>query len=176
MSAGDKMMSMNRPCKRLLFMEFVVRLHRGCMRLPSSDPSMQQPWTLEQPRSSCRAVQPDFASRRAQIEAARGTAQSSRHITQPRFDTNNPQVFNGRNTLPKCRRGDGNPRHGEKASISRRHEVARQTEHNYFQDRYALLTAIRQQFYQLLGDQRRIAVLTELLDIVRKASETGMKR
>jgi len=85
-------------------------------------------------RSSCRAVQPDFAPRPRQIEAARGTAQQAGILPNPRFDTNNPQVFNGRNTLLNVGAQMEIPVMGKrKLDQAAATEVARQTEHNYFQ-------------------------------------------
>ena len=55
-------------------------------------------------------------------------------------------------------------------------EVTRQQEFNFFQDRIGLFTAIRQQFYQVLVDQRRIQVLTEMVEVLRRSYETGEKK
>lgn len=145
---------------------------------PAAAPSdAEQPWTLEQLEALAEQYNPILPRGRAQIEASRGSAQQAGIWPNPRFDTNNPQVINGRNTALNVGVQMEIPVMGKKRlDQAAATEGARQTENTYHQDRFAMLTAIRQQFYQLLIDQRRIDVLTEMLDIVRKAFEAGQKR
>jgi outer membrane protein TolC len=111
---------------------------------------------------------------RAQIDAARGQATQAGMWNNPRFDTNNPQVFNGRTTLLNAGFQQEIPVMGKKRlDQAAANEIARQQEFNLFQDRYSLLTAIRQQFYQVLGDQRRVQVLTEMVEVLRSSYRTA---
>ncbi len=114
---------------------------------------------------------------RAQIDSARGTATQAGLWNNPRFDTNNPQVFNGRTTLLNAGFQQEIPVMGKKRlDQAAANENARQTEFTLPQDRLVLFTNIRQQFYQVLADQRRIQVLNEMVEVLRRSYETGEKK
>jgi cobalt-zinc-cadmium efflux system outer membrane protein len=136
-----------------------------------------EPMTLQRLEELADQYHPILARDRAQIDAARGTATQAGMWNNPRFDTNNPQVFNGRTTLLNVGFQQEIPVMGKKRlDQAAGNEVARQQEFTFFQDRYNLFTSIRQQFYQVLADQRRIQVLTELVEVLRRSYETGEKK
>jgi cobalt-zinc-cadmium efflux system outer membrane protein len=136
-----------------------------------------EPLTLRRLEELADQYNPILPRDRAQIDAARGTATQAGMWNNPRFDTNNPQVFNGRTTLLNVGFQQEIPVMGKKRlDQAAGNEVARQQEFSLAQDRFNLFTSIRQQFYQVLADQRRIQVLTEMVQILRRSFETGQKK
>jgi cobalt-zinc-cadmium efflux system outer membrane protein len=55
-------------------------------------------------------------------------------------------------------------------------EIVRQREYAFLQNRFALLMAMRQQFYTVLAAQRRVEVLRELRDIMAAAVRAAERR
>jgi cobalt-zinc-cadmium efflux system outer membrane protein len=136
-----------------------------------------EPLTLRQLEELADQYNPILPRDRAQIDANRGTATQAGMWNNPRFDTNNPQVFNGRTTLLNVGFQQEVPVMGKKRlDQAAANEVVHQSELTLFQDRIALFTRIRQQFYQVLADQRRIQVLEELVQVLRRSLETGEKK
>jgi outer membrane protein, heavy metal efflux system len=130
--------------------------------------------TLQRLEELADQYNPILPRDRAQIDAARGNAAQAGTWNNPRFDTNNPQVFNGRTTLLNVGVQQEIPVMGKKRlDQAAANQVTHQTEFTYTQDRIALLTSIRQQFYQVLADQRRLQVLTEMVEVLRRSYETG---
>jgi cobalt-zinc-cadmium efflux system outer membrane protein len=133
--------------------------------------------TLQRLEDLADQYNPILPRDRAQIDAFRGQATQAGMWNNPRFDTNNPQVFNGRTSLLNVGFAQEIPVMGKKrldqAAIN---EIVHQSEFALYQDRIALFTRIRQQFYQVLADQRRIQVLTELVQVLRGSYEQGEKK
>jgi len=142
---------------------------------PAVDP-LPEP-TLADLEDLTDRVNPILRRDRAQIEAARGNAVQAGLFPNPHFDTNNPQVINGRQSLLNAGFQQEIPVMGKKKlDESAANEGTRQAEIAYLQNRAALHALVRQQFYAVLVDQERIAVLTETLALVRKSYETGQAR
>jgi outer membrane protein, heavy metal efflux system len=102
----------------------------------------------------------------ARIEAAAGGALQKGLYPNPRFDSNNPQVFNGTNSalnvgIQQDIVTAGKLRLDRAAAL----RGQQQSEFALVQDRYALLAAVRNQFYQTLAAQYRVDVLSRLLKI-----------
>jgi cobalt-zinc-cadmium efflux system outer membrane protein len=102
----------------------------------------------------------------ARIEAAAGGALQAGLYPNPRFDSNNPQVFNGPNTalnvgIQQDIVVKGKLRLDRAAAL----RAQQQSEFALVQDRYALLAQVRSQFYTTLAAQYRVDVLTRLLKI-----------
>jgi cobalt-zinc-cadmium efflux system outer membrane protein len=136
-----------------------------------------EPLTLRRLEELADQYNPILPRDRAQIDAARGTATQAGMWNNPRFDTNNPQVFNGRTSLLNVGFQQEIPVMGKKRlDQAAGNEVARQQEFSLAQDRFILFTSIRQQFYVVLADQRRIQVLTEMVQVLRRSYETGLKK
>src|SRR6185437_17083553 len=136
-----------------------------------------EPLTLQRLEELADQYHPILPRDRAQIDAARGNATQAGMWNNPRFDTNNPQVFNGRTSLLNVGFQQEVPVMGKKRlDQAAANEVARQNEFTLVQDRLIVFTNIRQQFYQVLADQRRIQVLTELVGVLRSSYETGQKK
>jgi cobalt-zinc-cadmium efflux system outer membrane protein len=113
----------------------------------------------------------------ARIESAAGQALQKGLYPNPRFDSNNPQVFNGLNTL--IRPGiqmelvvKGKLRLDRAAAL----RVQQQSENVLVQDKYALLTAVRSQFYTVLAAQTRVDVWQRLLVVTSASVKTGEER
>jgi cobalt-zinc-cadmium efflux system outer membrane protein len=136
-----------------------------------------EPWTLARLEAVAEQFNPILPRDRAQVESARGSALQAGIWPNPRFDTNNPQVLIGRATALNAGFRQEVPVMGKKRlDQAAATEVARQSEWSYHADRYALLAAIRQQFFMVLIDQRRIEVLSEMAQLTRETHQTGEKR
>jgi cobalt-zinc-cadmium efflux system outer membrane protein len=145
--------------------------------LPPALRTNDAPLTLQFLEDLADQYNPILPRDRAQIDAARGQATQAGMWNNPRFDTNNPQVFNGRTSLLNVGFQQEVPVMGKKRlDQAAANEIARQNEFALTQDRLIVFTNIRQQFYQVLADQRRIQVLTELVAILRSSYETGQKK
>ena len=108
------------------------------------------------------------------IDAARGDALQAGLYPNPRFDTNNPQVFSGPTSTFNAGFQQeivvrGKKRLDRAAAV----KVVQQNEFAYVQDRFGLLTALRQQFFVVLAAERRVKALTKLQEITSSSLETG---
>ena len=113
----------------------------------------------------------------ARIESAAGQALQKGLYPNLRFDSNNPQVFNGQNTL--IRPGvqmdlvvKGKLRLDRAAAL----RVQQQSENVLIQDKFGLLTAVRSQFYTVLTAQTRVDVWKRLLLVTSASVQTGQER
>src|SRR5579871_5203284 len=138
--------------------------------LPPALRDNPEPLTLDRLEDLADQYNPILPRDRAQIDAARGQATQAGLWKNPRFDTNNPQVFNGRTTLLNIGFQQEIPVMGKtRLDQAAGNEVARQQEFNLIQDRLTVFTNLRQQFYQVLADQRRIQVLSEMANVLRQS-------
>jgi cobalt-zinc-cadmium efflux system outer membrane protein len=114
---------------------------------------------------------PILRSAAAQIESARGQAIQAGLWNNPRWDTNNPQVLgSGRSNQYNAGFVLEIPTAGKKRlDRSAAEQQVRQAIFDYRTDRMNMLTAVRQQFYGLLAQQRRVEISRELVEIARKA-------
>ena len=131
-------------------------------------------WTLLELEAVADEIHPALQRDRSRIEAARGDALQAGLYPNPRFDTNNPQVYNGQNSLFNAGVMQefvvkGKKRLDRAAAV----KVVQQNEFAYVQDRFALRAAIRQQFYIVLAAERRRKVLEKLQEISASSYETG---
>ncbi|HEV3387239.1 MAG TPA: TolC family protein, partial [Gemmata sp.] len=135
------------------------------------------PPTLNNLEELADRVNPIIVRDRAQIESARGQAVQAGIWSNPQFNSNNPESFAGRQSLLNAGFQLELPVNGKKVlDQSAANESTRQAEFALDQDRKALHASIRQQYYTVLVDQERIAVLTKTLELVRKSYETGVNR
>jgi cobalt-zinc-cadmium efflux system outer membrane protein len=110
----------------------------------------------------------------ARIDSAAGSALQAGLYPNPRFDSNNPQVFNGPNTalnvgIQQDIVVKGKLRLDRAAAL----RAQQQSEFALVQDRYALLAHVRNQFYQTLAAQYRVDVLSRLLKITELSVTIG---
>lgn len=141
---------------------------------PSSTIAPARTWTLAELESVANTSHPMLQRDFSRIEAARGDALQAGLYPNPHFDTNNPQVFAGQNSLLNAGimqefvvKGKLRLDRAAATKVVQQHEFA------YVQDRFSLLTSLRQQFYVVLAAQRRVTVLTELEKITSSSLETG---
>ncbi len=135
------------------------------------------PPTLEALEEVADRVNPIIVRDRAQIESARGQAVQAGIWSNPQFNSNNPEIFAGRQSLLNAGLQMEIPVNGKKAlDQSAANEATRQAEITLDQDRKALHASIRQQYYTVLVDQERITVLSRTMDLVRKSYDTGVNR
>lgn len=106
----------------------------------------------------------------ARIQSAEGDALQAGLYPNPRFDTNNPEVFSGRNTaLNAGFMQEIVTKRKNRLDRAAATKIVDQARFSYTQDRFALLTSIRQQFYQTLAAQKRVDVYRALLEITEKS-------
>lgn len=145
--------------------------------LPPALRESNEPFTLSRLEQLADEYHPILPRDRAQVDAALGAATQAGLWPNPRYYDANPQTYAGRFALQYVGFSQVIPVAGKKRlDQAAGNEVARQTEFNYFQDRYLLFTNIRMQFYQVLSDQRRIQVLEELVQVLQQSYETGQQK
>jgi cobalt-zinc-cadmium efflux system outer membrane protein len=134
-------------------------------------------WTLPQVEATSIQFNPIMRRSVARIVSAQGDAQQASLYPNPRFDTNNPQVFAGSASSYNAGFMQAVVVKGKmRLDRAAANEVVRQKEHGLVQDRFALLTAVRQQFYTVYAAQRRIEVITQLRDILARALKAAEGR
>lgn len=144
--------------------------------LSASAPVINGPLTLDQLENLAQAYNPILQRDLARIESARGGALQASLYKNPRFDTNNPEVFAGRDSLLNVGIQQEIVVKGkQRLDTAAANQVTREAEIAFHQDRFGLLTAVRFQFFTVLAAKRRVQVLEELLTITRQAMETGRK-
>jgi cobalt-zinc-cadmium efflux system outer membrane protein len=144
---------------------------------PADAPAQAPPLTLEYLEDIALRVNPIPRRDFAQTDAARGLAAQAGLFPNPQFSSNNPWVFNGRASLLNVGFQQEIPVMGKKKlDQAAANENTRQQEITTEQDVLTLLTRVRQQFYTVLADQRRVEVLTELAEVARRSYEAGEKK
>ena len=113
----------------------------------------------------------------ARIDFAGGQALQAGLYPNPRFDTNNPQVFNGPKSMFNAGFQQeivvkGKLRLDRAAAL----RVQEQSVYALMQDKYALLAQVRNQFYQTLAAQYRVDVLNALVIITDKGVTAAKAR
>ncbi|HEX3152857.1 MAG TPA: TolC family protein [Gemmataceae bacterium] len=135
-----------------------------------------QPLSLNDLEQLAQSHNPILQRDQARIESARGQALQAGLYPNPHFDTNNPEVINGKNSLFSVGVMQEIVVKGKlQLDTAAAEEAVRQTELTFDQNRLELLANVRRQYYTVLVARRRLDVLTELSEIVRSAAETGKK-
>ena len=121
---------------------------------------------------------PRLRAARARVDAARGFALQAGIWTNPRFDTNNPQVLGlgpGKNLLNAGWQMEI-PVMGKKRLDRRAAEqLVREAQFGYQLERYDLLGDVREAFYGVLAAQRRVDRLVELVGYATEARDAGQE-
>lgn len=134
------------------------------------------PLTLGQLEQLAQAHNPILQRDLAKLESARGQALQAGLYPNPRFDTNNPEVFAGRNSTFNVGIQQEIVTKGKlRLDTAAAEQQVRQAETTFHQNRLGLLTSVRRQYYAVQVARRQVEVLTELLKIVQAAMETGRK-
>jgi outer membrane protein, heavy metal efflux system len=131
-------------------------------------------WTLRELEAIANTGHPLLQREVSRIDSARGNQLQAGLYPNPRFDTNNPQVFTGQNTLLNAGIQQefvvmGKKRLDRAAAL----KVVQQNEYGYVQTRFQLLMALRQQYYTVLAAERRVRALKRLQQITSESVETG---
>jgi cobalt-zinc-cadmium efflux system outer membrane protein len=152
--------------------------HEGADDVAASAPNDGNPPVLTLEYLSRLAVEnhPLLQRDLARIEAAAGGALQAGLYPNPRFDTNNPQVFNGPNTalnvgIQQDIVVKGKLRLDRAAAL----RAQQQSEFALVQDRYGLLAQVRNQFYTTLAAQYRVDVLDRLLKMTDYSVTIGQQ-
>ncbi|HEY5315637.1 MAG TPA: TolC family protein [Pirellulales bacterium] len=146
-------------------------------RTPATAEAVQPTWSLEQVTTLAERYNPILRRAQARVESARGDALQAAIYPNPRFDTNNPQVFNGTNSLFNV--GFQQPilvKGKFRLQKSAANLLVEQKQYSMVSDRFDMLTAVRQQFYIVLASERRVQVLTNLLGIATSSLKAANGR
>lgn len=147
--------------------------------LPLESVPVPQPViTLDQLEQLADVANPIITRDQALVESAKGSAVQAGLMPNPSFNSGNPLVFNGRNALPNFGFQQEIPVMGklrlDKAAAD---QTTLQAQHTAWQNRSAMKTAIRQQYYSVLALQTRllwydrfIAAFSELYRVGRDAA------
>ena len=140
---------------------------------PGADGSI----TLNQASELAIQYNPILRSAAAQIESARGQAVQAGLWNNPRWDTNNPQVLaSGPNNQYNAGFQLEIPVAGKKRlDRGAVEQQVRQAVFDYRTDRMNMLTSVRQQFYGLLAQQRRVEI-SRRASRDRPQSEEALRR
>ncbi|HEV3440184.1 MAG TPA: TolC family protein [Gemmata sp.] len=140
-------------------------------------PTLDGPPTLANLEELADRVNPIIVRDRAQIESNRGQAAQAGIWSNPQFNSNNPEIINGRGTTLNAGFQLEIPVNGKKVlDQSAANEATRQAEIALATDRLVLHASIRQQYYTVLVDQERMDVLNKTLVLVQKSYDTGLAR
>ena len=111
---------------------------------------------------------------RARVTSAQGQALQEGLYPNPRFDSNNPEVFSGQNSLFNAGFQQEIVTKGKlRLQRAAATKVVGQTELAYVSDCFALLTAVRKQFYTTLAAQRRVDVAKGLSRVTADSLQVG---
>ncbi|HVC93069.1 MAG TPA: TolC family protein [Pirellulales bacterium] len=134
-------------------------------------------WTLEQVTALALENNPIVRRARARIESARGTAIQAGIWTNPRWDTNNPDII-GAGLQQAYNAGfqleipvKGKKRLDRAAAM----QLVREATFSAWSDRYDVLQSVREQFYGLLIQQRRVRGLEEVLRVTTGARDAAQR-
>lgn len=141
--------------------------------LPADDEAL----SLDECLDLAERFNPILARELARINSASGNELQAGLWSNPRFDTNNPQVFAGRNSLFNAGVQQEIPVAGKKRLDREAAGMAtRQAQANLNVTRYALFGAVRSQFYQTLAAQQRVSLYPRLTRLTARAVETAHDR
>jgi outer membrane protein, heavy metal efflux system len=160
--------------------------HDPVLTLPTLQPSLppelstsgaQEAWSLQQLEEQATAQSPVLRRDLARIEAARGIALQAGLYPNPHFDSGNPPfTIAGRNSQFNFGVQQEIVVKGklklERAAAERQ---VKQAQLAYQQNRLALLTAIRHQFYVTVAAKRRVEVQESLLKILSTSLNTAKR-
>lgn len=117
---------------------------------------------------------PVLKQSRARVTSAQGQALQEGLYPNPRFDTNNPQVFNGQGSLLNVGFQQELVTMGKlRLQRAAATKIVGQSELAYVTDRFNLLTAVRKQYYTTLAAQRRVDVVAGLSRITADSLQVG---
>ncbi|HEV3023993.1 MAG TPA: TolC family protein, partial [Pirellulales bacterium] len=121
---------------------------------------------------------PIFPRAQARIESTRAGAWQAGRWVNPKFDTNNPQILAGGPDRNRYSAGWAQdiPMGKKRLDRAAGYLQARKNQFLGLSDRYDVLTAVRRNFYAVLAQQRRIAVLRQLVSIAAGTRDVAQKR
>lgn len=142
---------------------------------PALDAANSRRFNLEQLEALAEANSPTLRRDLARVDAARGRALQAGLYPNPNFDPGNPQLFGGRNTTAAFGFSQRIITNGKlRLDTAVAAQEVRAAELTYRQDRYELLTNVRQAYFAILIDRRRVETLTTLLKIAEASARTGL--
>ncbi|HUY34873.1 MAG TPA: TolC family protein [Pirellulales bacterium] len=141
------------------------------------DDTDQGHWNLDQLTRLALENNPILRRARARVDSARGTALQAGIWSNPRWDTNNPEVI-GAGLQQAYNAGfqleipvKGKKRLDRAAAM----QQVREATFSAWSDRYDVLQSVREQFYGLLIQQRRVAGLEEVVRVTAGARDAAKR-
>lgn len=135
------------------------------------------PLTLEQASELALRTNPVLAKAWAAVDSKIGVAWQAGIPPNPRYDSNNPQVFAGAQSQYNVGFMQELPVKGKlRLDQAAANQDVSQARFAYIRERFTLLTAVRQQFYHVLAQERRVEVLTELEQIASRSHGVAQQR
>lgn len=146
--------------------------------LPSGDAYATGNWSLDQVTRLALENSPVLRRAQARIEAARGVAWQAGRWANPRWDTNNPEVLGlGRQNLYNAGFQMEIPMAGKKRlDRGAAEQLIREAMFAAISDRYDVLQSVRQQFFAVVAQERRISTLEELVVIASSARDVAQRK
>ncbi len=135
-------------------------------------------WTLDQVTRLALENSPVLRRARARIQAAGGIAWQAGIWNNPRWDTNNPYILGaGRQNQYNAGFQMEIPMAGKKRlDRSAAEQLIREATFAAISDRYDVLQAVRQQFFAVVAQERRITTLQELVVIATSARDVAQRK
>lgn len=148
-------------------------IHLGGNDVPTM---WMEPLGLPQLESLAESYNPILQRDMARVASARGLAIQAGLYPNPRFDSNNPEFVIADNSTFNAGCMQEIVVKGKlKLDRAAAEQVVRQADITFHQNRLALLTAVRQQYFTVLAAQRRVQILSEMSNIAGQALDTGKK-
>ena len=142
----------------------------------SGTSTSSDPLTLETLTQMAEENNPILRRNRARVAASQGDALQLGLWENPKFDTNNPQVFAGRNSAFNVGFAQEIPVMGKKRlDRAAGEKFVHQQQYAYVQERMDLLTNVREQFYKVDAAQRRVKLYKLLYKLTQQSANSAQK-
>jgi outer membrane protein, heavy metal efflux system len=133
-------------------------------------------YTLERVTGLALANNPTLRQAWARFEQAQGLAIQAGLYPNPTQNSGNPNQLGGDNSLYSVGVTQEFVRAGKiRLNQSAAQQAARQANLEFIQQRFQVLTDVRQQFFMLLAAERRITVLRELAGVTQKSVDSATR-
>jgi outer membrane protein, heavy metal efflux system len=140
-------------------------------------PAAEGNWTLDQSTALALENNPVLRRARARIESVRGTALQAGIWTNPRWDTNNPDVI-GAGLQQAYNAGfqlEIPVKRKKRLDRAAAMQQVREATFAAWSDRYDVLQSVREQFYGVLIQQRRVRGLEAVLRVTTSAHDVARR-
>ena len=166
------------PCSRAVAQPNTLPMPTRAEPIPAPPPVPNSPGslrTLVEFEQLAMNYHPLLRVARARIGEAQGQAIQAGLLPNPQQNSGNPVQLGGRNSTYSAGLLQEVPTAGKlRLDVAAARQAIRQAEFGFTQQRFEVLTAVRQQFYDLLAAQQRVETLSTLVGIANQ-SVTAME-